>query len=214
MSRPNTLYKLSVIADDPWVSGFAMDDLPSVLGNDSLEEDMTAGFGIASKQIDWSQHKFGDRWNPPAVYDRPSGPHDYPCINLIEPAFSQRAIDTLNGLLTENGELLPLAGEGHGFYYFNALKIANVLDRKKTKLNFMNEAKTIATSIDHFHFIENRLEGLDVFRIPENPSTLIVSDRFVRVAREGGLVGMSFRQLWPYSGTKNWRIDGNEILLT
>jgi hypothetical protein len=178
---PQALFSLSVIADDPRFEGFALSEAPSILGRDSLDEDITPGFSDADINPEWTQPTLGERWSPPVVTGRVNAYNDYPGLDGIYPVFSERAVRVLEDLLRPNGELLPLRADLDAAYaFFNITAIVDALDRERSTCEFWSDPPTTAVEIDHFEFHEEKLRGHAIFRLRELPMEVIVSDEFKR----------------------------------
>ncbi|WP_339749183.1 hypothetical protein [uncultured Rubinisphaera sp.] len=95
MMRTTEIYELNVITEDPRFEGFALTVSPSILGRDSLDEDLTPGFSEAEDNPDWKQPSLSNYWTPPTVVGRVAEFNDYPGVDMVLPAFSERAINAL-----------------------------------------------------------------------------------------------------------------------
>jgi hypothetical protein len=92
------------------------------------------------------------------------------------------------------------------YYYYNITKIIDALDAEQSDCEFWCSPPTTG-EINHFAFREDRLEGVSVFRIPEDPMLTIVTDQFVRRAQEFQLGGFEFKKIWPLPKGTNWRLE-------
>ena len=203
---PTTVYELNVVTDDPRFEGFAMDPTPSLLGRDSLDDDLTPGFADAEENPRWKQPLLVHRWRPPSVRGRVAAFNDYPGVDMVLPAFSQRAVDVLRDLLEPNGEILSLAAKTETKYYlFNILTISDALDVSASKCEFWCDPPTTATSIDAFAFDSHKLQGLSIFRIFQLPMSVLVTNKFVDRVEVFGLNGFDLTRIWPLEPNVNWR---------
>lgn len=204
------IYKLNKITDDPRFEGFALNPLPSLLGRDSLEDDLIPGLD-AEETIEWVQPALSTCWKPPSVIGRVSDFNDYPCINMIIPAFSARAVDALREELEENGEILPLLSTTETTYFFyNIQTIAKVLDHQNSVCEFWCDPPTTATDIEYFWFNGEMVQGLSIFRIPEMPTAVFVTNPFLDRVESLGLKGFDFKKVWPLPRGVNWRLQRDE----
>jgi hypothetical protein len=202
------IFELNKVADDPRFEGFALSETPSILGRDSLDDDLDAGFADADTNINWQQPQLLSRWVTPKVIGRVSEFNDYPCVDLLLPAFSERAVEKLRPLLAPNGELLPLKSKTKTrFFLYNILTISDALDRKRSKSDSWLDPPTRAISIDYFEFHRNRLEGLSIFRIREYPVGVFVTNEFMDRVNFFGLKGFSFTKVWPLPVGVNYRMQ-------
>ena len=200
------IHKLNVITDDPRFEGFALNPAPSILGRDSLDDDLTPGFADAEDNIDWQQPRLAANWVPPQAIGRVAEFNDYPGVDTTLPAFSSRAVDILRDLLEPNGEIRPLRTETDTEYFFyNILTISDALDRSESKCDFWCEPPTTATTIDYFAFDSTKLVEMTIFRIRELPMSVLVTNEFVSRVEFFGLNGFSFTKIWPLPPNVNWR---------
>ena len=205
------VFELEPIVDDPRYEGFALEGAPSVLGGDSLDDDLTPGFGEAEENSEWRQRSLTAHWVSPRVVGRVSEFNDYPCVDFVIPAFSQRAIEVLRPLLEPHGELLPLESQTKSrFYIFNILTITDALDRSRSHCSFWCDRPTTATGIDHFEFHRNKLAGLSIFRIRELPMSVFVTNAFKERVEGAGLAGFRFSKVWPMPIRSDLKLHGSD----
>jgi len=209
---PQELYDLQPVVDNPLFEGFALTDAAtSLLGRESLVDDMTPGYGVSESERRWSQIRLRDVWRPPRVIGRVASFNDYPCIDLLYPAFSKRACDALHDFLAPNGELLPVESDvGQQYFFYNITTIVDALDVDRSECEFWCEPPTTAVAIDYFAFHRDRLAGLSIFRIHEWTAGIIVSNQFADRVEECGLRGFEFVKLWPHERGIDWRMEGKK----
>ena len=208
MIRTTEIYELNKVADDPRFEGFALDPLPSVLGRDSLDDDLTPGFADAEENPEWMQPKLAEYWTTPAAQGRVADFNDYPCLDMVLPAFSERAVNVLRDFLEPNGEILPLATSTNtNFFFFNILTISDSLDRESSQCEFWCDPATTATNIDYFSFDVQKLQAHSIFRIPELPMSVFVTNHFVDRVESHQLQGFEYTKVWPIPPDVNWRLQ-------
>jgi hypothetical protein len=219
----NTVYELKPFYDIPKYEGFAAKFNSSFLGHQWLEEDFR--FPTAPSCRDWQAPRLAAVWKPVEVIGRVRSFNDYPCIGLI-PAFSQRAIEALREFLEPNGEILPLISSVGPYYAYNITTVAHVVDldhsdilwpkgTEKDRLVHIRRADRVDTYyapiiIKRYELIPERLEGLTIFRIPEETSGAYVTEPFVARARECKLEGMNFIKVWPLPRGASWKMLNEE----
>ncbi len=95
--------------------------------------------------------------------------NDFPCVNFLVPAFSERAVDCLKEFLEPNGELLPLEHPAGKFFAFNCLRVVDILDQDKSNVEWFSSTGPHKFALDIRHFVvdEDRLKSLSVFRLRE-----------------------------------------------
>jgi hypothetical protein len=208
---PTELFVLNVVTDNPLFEGFAVEEAPSRIGRDSLDDDLCPGFGVSKTSRKWKQISLRDTWEPPRVVGRVGSYNDYPGIDMILPAFSRRACDALKDILEPNGELLPLRTDVGEYFFHNITTIADgALDLTNSECTFWCDPPTTAVDIEYFAFHPQRLKGLTIFRICERPIDTLVSEHFVRRVEEARLNGFSFEKIWPLARGVNWRMEAKK----
>lgn len=207
MSRNDALevYELDSIADDPRFEGFSMEDSPSILGRESLDEDLYPE--AVDDNVTWEQPHLLSRWSPPKVVGRVSEFNDFPCVDDY-PAFSERAVEALQPLLEVNGELLPVKSKTKTrFFLFNVLTFSDAIDLKRSKVTFCPDISQSIEWVDHFEFDCKKVAELSIFRLRAWPSRVFVTNMFVDRVRSYGLKGFRFIKAWPLPVGVNWRMQ-------
>lgn len=197
----STVYELLPQLDDPEYRTFDVQDGSSVIGGQSLLSDFSP-VEVSSKA--WSAPRLKDRWTARQVIDpSPSQLNDYPCIALVVPVFSSRAVGALRKHLDGNGELLPLVCDTGQYYAYNVTTVADVLDRSRSQIRWRLQDRlrkvelVVADRIEHYEFDEYKLRPLSIFRIPERINEYYVTDAFATDVRSHGLRGFNLRKVWP-----------------
>jgi hypothetical protein len=194
MNSTNKVYKLSKIHDDPRYEGFM-----------SPEGHFLRTFPRRRRSRKWRVFRVGKGWRTPTLGGRVRLFNDYPCVDLGIPAFSERAVKVLRDFLEPNGELLPIRSQdGRKFFAYNVTKVADVLDRRRSLLNYSSDGVTAIGHIITYEFKADSISPLSIFRIPESPSSTYVTDRFVTRASEVGLMGFDFQIVWPLPDGTDW----------
>ncbi|MDX2271901.1 MAG: hypothetical protein NW237_08110 [Cyanobacteriota bacterium] len=140
-------------------------------------------------------------WEPVQVrlatdLDKPPLPiSDFPGLGGM-PAFTGKAIESLDEMLRMNGELLPLESDDGVFYLYNTTTIVDALDEEKSDL-LRNKNGQIRHIRKH-HFIPQKVIELMIFKTVQAPRTSYpcVTDRFVNAVEQAQLTGFVFRKLW------------------
>lgn len=140
-------------------------------------------------------------------------PHWFPGVLV----FSERAWKQMSGCVgSDEVEVLPLRTKPnrHGFEYdyclVNVIKVVECLDQKRSQVTRYPSSGRIMR-IDRYAFDINKLEGVSVFKIPEQLTTAIfVTGPFVQRYRSTELEGLAFERVFPVaqekrSGWKFWR---------
>jgi hypothetical protein len=198
----NVLYKLTNMSRDPEFEGFGFVRGDSIRGKGRLTWD----FGpddVQTKGRAWTVTRMASFWTPQLVAGRVDPREDYPCVNLTIPAFSRRAVDALRDFLELNGELLPLVSSVGEYYAYNITTVADILDHEKSDIEWFREdqgvpkKQVIALHIRRYECIPERLAGLSIFRLVEEPHLTLVHQVFVDRVRQHRLNGFDFIRLYP-----------------
>jgi len=194
MKLPLKIYNLSGLPSDPRYEGFR-----SPAGH-FLE---TIPRQRASR--DWKVMRVAKEWAPQRLNGRVTPFNDYPCVDLIFPAFSIRAVTALRDFLGPNGELLPVTStDGTEYYAYNVTTVADILDRRRSQLQYLSDGITALGHIRRYEFNESGVRGLSIFRIPEQPHNVFVAQPFVSRAAENDLKGFDFQLVWPLPEGADW----------
>jgi hypothetical protein len=178
------IYKLTAILDDPRFGGFE--------GNSDLFDSIPT----ERNSLDFQVARKKEGWLAPTVYGYVRSINHYPCINLAIPAFSSHAAGVLGDFLGRNGELLPIRTSCGEFYFYNLLSIADVLDTERSTLSWSSKPIR-AGFIKNYEFFAGRMQDLEIFRIPQAPLGIYVTDAFVSAAMKASLSGLRFHKIWP-----------------
>ena len=114
---------------------------------------------------------------------------------------SERAVEALSDLLEEYGEVLPLAdSEGMPLYAWNVTRVIDALDEAHCVVDRFPASGRIMYIWEHV-FFEERVRGVDAFRLPPDISrSIYVGDGFVARVRAAGLQGLKFESCWSAEG--------------
>jgi len=198
------VFELNPILDNPRFEGFGWGDTPSVLGRRRIRDDF---YPADLDTWDWTLEPLAARWRPIEVLGRVQSFNDFPCLGLMIPAFSRRAVDALRDFLKPNGELLPVIHPAGAYYAYNCLTIAEVLDHARTVAPWRRSAPRMTQSVDVYALLPDRIDRLTIFRMREMPNRVFVTTRFVERVRQHGLNGFHFVKVWPWPQGTNYRLE-------
>jgi hypothetical protein len=196
----NVLYKLTCMTRDPEFEGFGFVRGESIRDRGRLTWDFSPD-DLQTKGRAWTITRMASIWTPQPVAGRVDPREDYPCVNLTIPAFSRRAVDALCDLLEPNGELLPLVSSVGEYYAYNITTVADILDHEKSDIEWPPANRVIARQIRHYECIPEKLAGLSIFRIVEQPHWTFVHQVFVDQVRQHRLNGFDFIRLYPLANS-------------
>jgi hypothetical protein len=148
------------------------------------------------KSLDFQIKRLAPGWKPPRVRGKVWPINHYPCVNLGTPVFSAYAAGRLGEFLRPNGELLPVVTDCGEFLVYNLTTIADVLDVARSEIDWLKEPIT-AGVVRHYEFKADSLDRLRIFRLPQKPSQVYVTEEFVNAAVRWRLTGMRFTRVWP-----------------
>src|SRR5262249_39700345 len=139
-------YKLDPVTDDPRYEGFAFVREESIRGKviggqSAMEWDFNPDNMLTEGRA-WTVTPLRPYWTPQPVRGRVRAFNDYPCVNLLIPAFSRRAVDALRDFLEPNGELLPLVSSVGEYYAYNITTVADALDEQKSEIEWLDDKHT------------------------------------------------------------------------
>jgi hypothetical protein len=98
--------------------------------------------------------------------------------------------------LEQYGELLPLVCDEGQFWTLNVTRIVNALDEDESEVLRASDTGAILMIKRHV-FDPDRLRQAQVFKLPQLVRGLIyVTNDFVEVIKDSGLVGLEFLQVW------------------
>ena len=92
---------------------------------------LTSTLARRTRGRNWTVPPLAPFWTPQRVIGQVRPFNDYPCVDLIVPAFSRKAVDALRNLLEPNGELLPLVAEVGEYFAYNITTVADILDQNE-----------------------------------------------------------------------------------
>jgi hypothetical protein len=203
MSDRIEVYLLSAEHVDPRFFGFNFaTEAKSLLGYELPSDDFDVD---NSETLDWVPRKLASIWHPQPV-EGPTRPfNDFPCVNLIIPAFSKRAVDVLGEMLTDNGELLPLVSNVGEYFAYNVLTKIDCLEEENSRFVRPGERNAALMLLDYFAFHEARLRGATIFRIPQQQNECLVTNAFKERVENACLNGFNFIKAWPLPKETTWR---------
>ena len=194
MSACSAVFMLQPELIDPRFVGFIVGPgAQSVLGNERAYQDLLV---TNSGSLNWRPQSLARNWKPMPAAGRVNAFNDYPCLELSEPVFSRRAVDSLGSMLTPNGELLPLETAVGEYFLYVVLTKIDALDVPASWLE-RRQDDVPAVAIRYFAFDASRLVDASIFRIPEQPNCILVTDRFKDRVEQSGLNGFQFIKIWP-----------------
>ncbi len=202
----NALYKLTGMTDDPDLDGFSFVREESLRDNDWLNNDFSpSADDIKAKGRAWTVTPLAPIWTPQPVIGEVDPRNDYPCVDYLIPAFSRRAVDVLRDFLEPNGELLPLVNSVGEYYAYNITTVADVLDHDRSDIEWSPGKRVLARQIRRYECVPEKLAGLSIFRLVEEPGRTVVTQAFVDRVNQHRLNGFEFIRLWPLPPGVHWR---------
>ena len=138
----------------------------------------------------------GQSWQPVDLEYDPDSMHlppgDFPSILLSHvPVFSARAVESLEPLLRDNGELLPMRCNGETYFAFNVTSVVPALS-KDSDIRYFPSARIM--DVMSYIIEHERLTSAAIFKLLEVPlMKVFVSDTFRKTVQGSKLCGFEFK---------------------
>lgn len=180
------VYNLEPVTDNPLFEGLALErsELLEFAPKDWIRNYQT-----------WQPQSLKATWPTPEVIGNVRRFNDFPCINLSRPAFSQRAVDLLRDVLEPNGELLPVRHRIGTYYFYNCTRMVSAADLTRSDVIRLDGG--LITRTNGLVFIDERLDGLTIFKERTQLAQLFCTQTFVDRVEAAGLQGFVFVPIWP-----------------
>jgi hypothetical protein len=118
---------------------------------------------------------------------------DFPwCLHNVL-VIRERALQSLQPMLAEYGELLPLLCE-EPVSLFNVTNIVDALDEERSTIVRFDDGQVLA--IEKHVFRPKLIAGAEIFRLPGRASNIYLHETLVRRIGELGLMGLAFEMVW------------------
>lgn len=115
------------------------------------------------------------------------------------PIFSSKAKETFHTLLKNKVEFLPLNHEnGETYHLVNVINVLDCIDYETAVVNKEEiMPRVVRAEVIKYQFQYELIKDELMFKIPENSTTRVfVTDEFLRVVEENGLIGIQFEEVW------------------
>ncbi len=123
---------------------------------------------------------------------------DFHTIGAAPLIMRKRAVAALSEIWNANGEILPLKEEsGEELFVFNSQSVDALDESQSDIVSFPSSGRIMV--IQKHVFTKEKLEGIDVFHLPNSPHITYVSQRFVDMVKENDLSGINFERVWQSS---------------
>lgn len=195
------LYKLSYPADNPRYYGLTVAaQAKSIFGNDRLIDDFLP-IGFPSCRGELVIPSLKDGWKSDFIQGRLRSFLDFSMLGFFIPVFSRRAVEALEDVLLQNGEILSTNSD---HFIFNCTSVLDILDRKDCDMEFSSPIERFPYRINKYVPKSDSLPA--IFRIVDEPKAIFVSDVFYKLCMDSELFGLMFTKLWPLSGDSSWHL--------
>lgn len=108
--------------------------------------------------------------------------------------FSEKALNALWPLIQNDAQVIPLQCEGERLFLMHLTKHVDGLDLEHSDIQWSIENKMVFT-INRYVFYEEKLKGVNIFRVPVNFPWVYVSDAFKAAVEEYDLKGLLWKPL-------------------
>ncbi len=148
----------------------------------------------------------GELWRQVDLEYDPDSMHlpvgDFPSILLPHiPVFSVRAAKSLEPLLRNNGELLPLRCSDDTYFAFNVTSVVPALS-KDSDIRYFPSGKIM--DVKRYVIEQQRLTSEAIFKLIEVPlMDVFVSDTFLKTVQRLELCGFKFKSVEVRNGPKS-----------
>ncbi len=103
--------------------------------------------------------------------------------------FNKQALQVLEQLLGDSVQILPLSHENQEFYIINIIEIIDCLDEEHSEVRHYGPASKIIKPV----FKEQFVKGKHIFKIPQSPSAIFVSDVIKQEVDSHALKGLAWK---------------------
>ncbi len=114
--------------------------------------------------------------------------------------FSEKAKRTLEDLLKNYVEFIPVKSKNVNFYIVNTLCIEDAIDYKKAELRMLDTG--LIVGIEKYSFIENKVCNIPMFKVLLNDriysTEIYVTSEFKNKVEEAKLEGFKFIEVWEF----------------
>ena len=119
---------------------------------------------------------------------------DFPGLYGGQIVFSEKALDALLPLIQSNVQVIPLHCEDEPLFLIHVTRFIDGLDIEHSDIQWIIENKLIST-VNRFVFHEERLQEVNLFRVPILFSWTFVSEAFKTAVEEHDLTGLLWKPL-------------------
>jgi hypothetical protein len=157
-----------------------------------LDGNHMSDVGLTRLRVDKADSGFHDRDRN----DRPFGDFSYLLGGCG--VFSRRAQIAFGSLLADFGEFIPLETEEGEYFFYNCTRYVDALDHKNGKYKYALDRRQVL-GVERWWFLPEPLVDIPVFHPVGVRGALLVTEPFVRRARDAQLTGFDFQRLWSSS---------------
>ncbi len=119
--------------------------------------------------------------------------YDFVSLDLSVLVVTAKAKKAIERLVAPHVEFLPLAEvKGHELFAVNVVEVLDCLDRKASNVTFSPDDPKRVIHVEKFVFMPRRLKRVPIFKVPEWPGAIFVSEEFAQVVVEAKLKGAGF----------------------
>lgn len=137
-----------------------------------------------------------ENWGNIEFKTHQKGKHsDIPDFSSGMPVFSIKTVDAVKDLVEGHVQILPIIHEQHELYMINVNNVVDAIDYDNAVVDHYDNG--IFRKFIKYAFVEDRLIGQHIFKIPEQPLIKVfVSDLFRERCLSVNLKGFRFIELW------------------
>lgn len=135
---------------------------------------------------------------------------DYPALRGNIPVFSDRVKKTVENMLGESVEFLPVKNSEGKFWIVNVISVLDCIDYSRAECERLSTGRVMC--FKKYSFIKEKLIGKNIFKVCEEPFRHpLVSNEFKECIESNGFTGFEFKLVWD-SKTEEDTVERNITL--
>lgn len=152
-------------------------------------------YDLFNEQWDGSSHI--ESWVPITVVrskkdnESISNPADFPFFLSNALVCTERAVNALQTTIENSCEVLPLITPNGEILAVLNCNVVDALDTTKSSIHYFPNSEKIM-AITHHALSEEKIQGLNIFRVRKRSGYTIVSEKFCAIYASSGLSGLTF----------------------
>ena len=129
------------------------------------------------------------------------------------PVLSARAKQVVQPLLADKAQWLPLAFEEGEYWLLNLLNLVDALDEEHSGIRRLPTNPKVMT-IDAYALHLEAIAQQWIFKVPQAPYDVLVTERFRSLVQDSGLTGLYFQPVWDSEHAPFLAAPGRDYIRT